>query len=106
MLGNDDTIVKFPIRNGLFDPLKNPETSEATKQNFTKIKKLEYLSGFKQTSGFPILNKPSWKKFDKSSVSYSKKILCRMVNYENEDFNIKVENNDLPSVNDVFVLED
>ena len=106
LLGNDDTIVKFPIRNGLFDPLKNPETSEATKQNFTKIKKLEYLSGFQQTSGFPILNKPSWKKFDKNSVSYSKKILCRMIDYENEDFNIKAENNDLPSVNDVFILED
>jgi|9_EtaG_2_1085328.scaffolds.fasta_scaffold00004_32 hypothetical protein len=106
LLGNNETITKFPIRNGLFDPLKSPETSEATKQNFTRIKKLEYLSGYSFKGGFPILNKPKWVKFDKSSINYSKKILCRMIDYEDEDFDITVDNNEIPSVDDVFTLED
>lgn len=106
LLGNNDTISRFPIRNGLFDPLKNPETSEATKQNFTRIKKLEYLEGFDSYEGFPVLNKPKWREFDKESLSYSKKIVCRMINYENEDFNIQTDENELPSLDDVFILED
>lgn len=106
LLGNNDTISRFPIRNGLFDPLKNPETSEATKQNFTRIKKLEYLEGFDSYEGFPVLNKPKWREFDKGSLSYSKKIVCRMINYENEDFNIQTDENEIPSLDDVFILED
>ena len=106
LLGNNDTISRFPIRNGLFDPLKNPETSEATKQNFTRIKKLEYLEGFDSYEGFPVLNKPKWREFDKESLSYSKKIVCRMINYENEDFSIQTDENEIPSLDDVFILED
>ena len=65
-----------------FDPLANPQTDEAMKQNFLNIGKVEYLEGFEISDGIPMLNKPIFREITPKAFEElkSKNVLCQIKN--------------------------
>ena len=89
-----------------FDPLSNPNTSEAFEQNFLNIKEVHYFDGFEiQSNGLRNIRKPIFRKMNKTALDSRSKLLCKLEGYENEQLEIRTDKS-FPNTNSVFLMED
>lgn len=103
MLSGDSKVVRFPLLNQENDSFKNIQTREAIKQNFLSIKKIEYLSGFKTNDGIKSIKEPQWMPVNQAILQDQNNYLCRIVDYENQDFGI-TKDEEIETEDKIFIL--
>ena len=99
--GNKATTLQF----GDSDPFINPKTRKTAEFNFTKIRQIEYLSGFEESNNLSMMKSPMWKILRKEDFdALEGNVICRMMPYSS-DFYGTMDKDNLKDYDTMFIIE-
>jgi hypothetical protein len=92
---------------GEYDVLADPSTRQSVINNFTKIRQIEYLTGYGNAAGLNIINEMNWELLNKEVLDNlgSQKLICRLKTYTDEYYDIADDPEDIKDYNEVFIID-
>ena len=92
---------------GEYDVLADPSTRQSVINNFTKIRQIEYLTGYGNTAGLNIVNEMNWKLLDKEVLDNlgNQKLICRLRTYTDEYYDVTDDPEDIKDYNEIFIID-
>ena len=89
-----------------YDIFLDPMAREAAEINYTKIRMVEYLSGYEQVNNLNLLANPIWKLMDEEAFNSigNNRVICRVTPYINDYYDLADDQVDFKDYNTIFII--
>ena len=89
-----------------YDIFLDPMVREAAEINYTKIRMVEYLSGYEQVNNLNLLANPIWKLMDEEAFNSigNNRVICRVTPYINDYYDLADDQADFKDYNTIFII--